>query len=102
MKKSFINAIKFAKGLKYFLDGYFFSQKEIKLFIDKCKESENEKGFLNQNFLELYKNFKYKFQSGPFVEQIFKILSFNKNRINILLGGVETSIKKDKFLISPV
>ena len=101
-KKSFINAIKFAKGLKYFLDGYFFSQKEIKLFIDKCKESENEKGFLNQNFLELYKNFKYKFQSGPFVEQIFKILSFNKNRINILLGGVETSIKKDKFLISPV
>ena len=30
-KKSFINAIKFAKGLKYFLDGYFFSQKEIKI-----------------------------------------------------------------------
>ena len=34
--------------------------------------------------------------------RLYPAISFNKNRINILLGGVETSIKKDKFLISPV
>jgi len=47
---STISKLKFSKGLKYFLNGFVQSQKEINKFIKKCKESENEEGYLSQNF----------------------------------------------------
>ena len=96
-----INKLKFVKGLKYFLGGFIQSQDEIKKFIKKCKDFENKEGYLSENFFELYINSRYKFSSGPFVEMIFKIIDLQKNKINILLGNMKTTIKKNEFLFTP-
>ena len=73
-----MNSLKFTKGLKYFLNGYSGSQRDIETFIKKCKNFEDNKGYLSQNFFEIYKNNNYKFISGPFAEKIFKIVDFQK------------------------
>ena len=99
---STINQLKFSKGLKYFLSGFVQSQQEIKKFIKKCKESENEEGYLSQNFFESHINLNYQFSSGPFTEMIFKIIDLQKNKINILLGNIKTTIKKNEFLFRPL
>ncbi len=78
------------------------SQKEISDFIKKCKENENENGFLKQTFYEFKLEKKYKFISGPFANQIFKIINLQKNRLNILIGKINTSVKKNDFLFQPI
>ena len=83
------------KGLKYFLRGYQESQKEIELFILKCKKNENEHGYLENLITEINLNFDYKFKSGPFTEEIFKIIKFNKNKIDIMLGNIKASFKNN-------
>lgn len=100
-KKS-LTSLKTSRGLKYFLDGFMESQKDINEFITRCKETECEKGFLSKNFFKLYLNKKYQFSSGPFTNKIFQIISLQKNKINILLGNVKTSVKKKDFLFYPV
>ena len=95
-----ISNLKFTRGLKYFLNGFNQSQNEIRKFIEKCKSSEDKNGYLSQNFFELCINSKYKFYSGPFAETIFKIIDLQKNKINILLGNIKTTINKNKFLFS--
>ena len=95
-----ISHLKFTRGLKYFLNGFTQSQNEIRKFIEKCKSSEDKNGYLSQNFFELCINSKYKFYSGPFAETIFKIIDLQKNKINILLGNIKTTINKNKFLFS--
>ena len=94
--------LKFTKGLKYFLDGFNQSQEEIETFIQKCKQAENKKGYLTQNFFELCRNSNYKFTSGPFSEKIFKIINLQKNKINILLGSIKTTIKNKEFSFTPL
>ena len=96
-----LNYLKFTKCLKYFLTGFKQSQKEIKQFIKRCKESEQD-GYLTKNFFELYINSKYKFTSGPFTQTIFKIINLQKNKINILLGDIKTTIRKNDFSFSPI
>ena len=96
-----INNLKFTKGLKYFLNGFIQSQNEIRKFIEKCKNLEDKNGYLSQNFFELCINSNYKFYSGPFAETIFKIVGLQKNKINILLGNIKTTIKKNDFLFNP-
>ena len=97
-----INRLKYTKGLKYFLDGFNHSQEEIKKFIQKCKSLENSKGYLSQNFFEAHINSRYKFSSGAFIDMIFKIIDLQKNKINILLGNIKTTINKDEFLFNPL
>ena len=97
-----LNNLKFTKGLKYFLNGFIQSQEEIKKFIKKCKGAENGEGYLTQNFFEFKCNSKYQFVSGPFTEMIFKIIGLQKNKINILLGNVKTTIKKNDLLYNPL
>lgn len=92
----------FLRGLKYFLNGSGVAQKEIKAFVDMCKNSENNKGFITTNFFELIKNQEYKFKTGPFAQKIFKIVNFQKNKIDIILGNIKTSINKKKFLFNPI
>ena len=97
-----INNLKFTRGLKFFLNGFVQSQEEIKEFIEKCKNSENSNGYLSKNFFEMNTNSEYKFSSGPFAEMIFKVLSFQKRKINILLGNIKTTVNKDDFLFNPL
>ncbi len=93
-----LNNLKFTKGLKYFLRGFEKSQIEIKNFIDKCKESENKEGYLTQKFYDMCLTNNYKFSSGPFTDQIFKIINMQKNKIDILIGNMKININGDKFL----
>ena len=97
-----INKLKFCRGLKYFLNGFIQSQNEIKKFINRCKNSENKEGYLSSSFYQLYINSKYKFASGPFAEKIFEIINLQKNRIDILMRNIKTTIKKKEFLFNPV
>ena len=102
--KNFINLKKLNnfRGLKYCLNGYIESQNEILDFINKCKLSENGKGFLSDTFCDLIINQNYKFISGPMINQIFKLKELKKNRINILLGDLKSTVIKRDFLYEPV
>jgi hypothetical protein len=97
-----INNLKFTKGLKYFLGGFFKSQNEITNFIERCKNNENKQGYLSQNFFEINLDKKYKFLSGPFSDMIFNIIEVQKNKISTLIGGVKTEIEKNNFLFKPI
>ncbi len=97
-----INSLKFTRGLKYILNGYKESQWEIEIFVKKCKEFEDDKGYVSSNFVDLVLNRKYKFLSGPFSNKIFEIINLHKNRIGILMGNLKTSINRKEFLISPL
>ena len=97
-----LNSLSYSRGLKYFLGGFAHSQKEIIKFIEKCQMSENKNGYLSQDFFEMSINSKYKFSSGPFMDRIFKIIDFQKNKINILMGNVRTTVKKREFLFRPI
>ena len=99
---STINTLKYSRGLKYFLNGFNQSQNEIASFIRKCKESENDKGYLTQGFFDIFENTEYKFTSGPFAEKIFKIINMQKDSIKILLGNIKTTINKNSFLFKPI
>ena len=98
----FINTINYSRGLKYILNGFIESQKEICAFIDKCKLSEDTNGYLSDQFYDLNVNSNYKFFSGPFTNSIFKILELQKNKIKILMGNLKTTVNKKDFLFQPV
>ena len=97
-----INQLKFTRGLKYFLTGHIKSQIEIDHFVKKCKSAEDENGYLSGNFYDLQINSKYRFNTGPFVEKVFEIINFQKNKIEILVGNMKTTIKKQEFLFNPL
>jgi hypothetical protein len=101
-KSEVVSANQNLRGLKYFLLGFKESQKEITDFIKKCKSYENEKGFLLQNFYDLVLNKSYQFFSGPFTNKIFKIVEIQKNKINILMGNLRTTVKKENSFFRPI
>lgn len=101
-EKKIINQLNSTKGVKYFLDGFRDCQNEIENFVEKCKNLENSNGFLTQSIFETKINRFYKFSSGPFTQQIFKILSIQRNKIKILMGNISTTIDKRRYSISPL
>ena len=101
-KKSTINQLKFSRGLKYFLDGFTELQQDVQNFVEKCKSLEDGKGYISQGLFEININSNYKFSSGPFAEKIFKIINLQKNKIDILIGNLKTTINKKEFLFIPV
>ena len=102
VQEGLMEQLKFTKGVKYLLNGFVSSQREIKKFIDKCKSLENEQGYIRQSFYDLEINEYYKFSSGPFTDKIFKIVELQKNKINILMGNIKTNISKKEFLFTPL
>ena len=84
------------------MNGFILSQDEIQKFVNRCKSLENKDGYLSQNFYQLHINKKYKFTSGPFAEKIFKVINLQKNKINIFIGNIKTTVNKEEFLFSPV
>lgn len=97
-----IDRLRYCIGVKYFLGGCKQSQKDIEKFIEKFKSFENKEGYVSKSFFNLNMNTYYKFSTGPFTQQIFKIIEIQKNKINILLGKVKTSIRQKDYLFSPV
>ena len=100
--KIIINNLKFTKGLKYFLNGFVLTQSEIKEFINHCKRFENDKGYISRNLFNIEKNAMYKFITGPLTNKIFKIINFQKNKLNILINNFHTTVDKRDFLFSRV
>ena len=97
-----LNSIKFTKGLKYILNGFKKSQNDIQNFIDKCKCNENKHGYLTYNFLDIFKNQKYKFSSGPFSQLIFDVIGSQRKKIDIFLGNIKTTVDRDKYFITSI
>jgi len=97
-----INQIKYLNGVKILLDGFAASQKDIIEFIKKCKNMENNEGIISSNLFDIEKNKLYKFSTGPFTQKIFKIIEFQKNKIEIIMGNIKTSINKKDFVFNPL
>ena len=100
-KRSVLDSLKYCKGLKYFLTDFLNSQNEIEKFITKCKENENENGFIKSTFFEFKKSKKYEFISGPFTNMIFNILQENKLSIKALIGNYRVTVSKELNLFRP-
>ena len=94
-----LSDLKFTRGLKYFLKGFYKSQKEIKEFIKKCKKSENENGFISADFFDIEVNKKYKFNNGPLLNLIFQVVEVQKTKFKIIMSDKIATIKKG-FLFS--
>ena len=88
--------------MKLILKGFYGSQNEICKFIEKCKISEDSRGYISDEFYELKINSDYQFFSGPFANSIFKIVELQKNKINVVIGNLKTTIKKKEFLFQPI
>lgn len=97
-----LSSLKYSKGLKYFLNDFLASQKEIENFILKCRENEDKEGFIKQTFFEYRGNSKFEFVSGPFTNMIFSILDENKLSIKALIGKYKISVSKEQNLFRPV
>ena len=95
-------SLKYCKGLKYFLMDFLNSQKEIEKFISKCKENEDENGFLKSTFFDFANSKSYEFISGPFTNMIFNIINENKLSIKALLGNYTIIVSKGENLFRPV
>jgi len=92
----------YVRGLKYILNGFRQSQKEINQFIQKCKDSEDKDGYIYEQFYDLKINSNYKLSSGPFTNSICKIIQLQKNKIRTLMGNFKTTINKKAFFLQPV
>ena len=101
-KKSVLTSLKYCKGLKYFLMDFFKSQKEIEKFISKCKENEDENGFLKSTFFDFENKKSCEFISGPFTNMVFSIINENKLSIKALLGNYRIMVSKKENLFRPV
>ena len=95
-----LKKINYFVGLKYFLSGHLYSQKQISDFIKNIKKIENKNGFITQSIFEIEINKFYKFDSGSFANKIFKVLSLNKNNLRIIMGNLKSTINRKKFNFS--
>ena len=102
-KSSFVNQVKFLKGLEYFLHGYNLNQDNIIKFIKCCKSFENEEGYLTQSFFKTIIAKKAQFISGPFTNMIFEILEKQKNKLKILVSNIVMTIPNStNYLYRPI
>ena len=95
--QNFITSLKNIKGIEYILKGYIASQVDIKKFIERCKQSQNNEGFLSYKFYDLVINKNYRLTTGPFTNSIFQIISIQKNKIDLAVNNFKISLKKNKL-----
>jgi len=98
---SYLRTIQFCRGLKKIMEGIRISQSDIIKFINRCKNYEIKTGIVSLHFYEVKENKKYKFGSGPFTSQIFKVINIQKDKIKLLMGNLKISINKQKYLFNP-
>tara|TARA_A100001015_G_scaffold122400_1_gene135698 strand:- start:11034 stop:11528 length:495 start_codon:yes stop_codon:yes gene_type:complete len=99
-EKNSLLKLKYSRGLKYFLSGFESHQKDLVEFVKKFKSLEDENGLITKSLFDLSINENYRFNSGPFVNKIFKIIKIEKNKIKTLMGNIKTTISKNKYIYS--
>ena len=92
----YLQLLQNSRGLSYFLDGFQLNQAEIENFVSKCKNHEDNNGYLKQSFFDFFIKNKIKFISGPFANMIFEVIHKNKDRIKILFGNKTANISATK------
>ena len=101
--QNIINNLKFCRGIKSLLDGFKNNQNDILNFVKRCKQYQNNKGFLTQNFFENENLKRGKFVTGPFTNLIFDIISKNSSNLEIFIGKYKTTISnKSNYLYRPI
>ena len=99
---NFMNRIKYFKGFKSCISGHLETQKEIVQFISKCKDSENNSGYIQNSFFNISDENNYKLKTGVFNNKVFELIKFQKNRIQMMIGNLKVSTKRKDFLAQPV
>ena len=100
--RSVLTSLKYSKGLKYFLTDFLNEQTEIEKFISKCKENEDENGFIKSSFFDYKKSDKCQFISGPFTNMIINIIQENKLSVKAIVGNYTVTVSKEQNLFRPV
>ncbi len=100
--KNIISSLKYSRGLKYFLNDFYGSQKDIKEFVNKCKLNEDENGFIKQCFFEFKEDGIFQFLTGPFVNKGFEVISRQNNKIKILIGKLTATVSRKNYFFRPV
>ena len=94
--------MKFSKGLKYFLTDFLKSQIDIKKFILRCKENEDEDGFIKSTFFNYKLSKKFELISGPLTNLIFNVVEENKKFVKSYIGNYKVTVSKEENLFRPV
>lgn len=103
--KNFLQIIKYARGIKNLIPNFKEAQKEIINFIQRCKRTEDKNGFITSKFFDFlsdFKNKKYRFQSGPFTNFIFKVIDAQRDNLFISIGNYKTTVRNNKYLFETV
>ena len=74
---------------------------ELKKFIQSCKNFENEKGYLSTNFFDINFKSNYKFVSGPFLNFLFKIIYYKKNKFLIEVNNKKIFFNNNESNYNP-
>ena len=98
----FYNNIKYLKGFNSLIPGYIETQKEISQFIKDCKNSENDRGYVQNSFFNMKIENNYKLKTSVFTNKAFEIMKFHKNRIEIMIGNLKVSAKTKDLLAQPI
>ena len=96
----FFNKLNFVEGVDIVLKGFKHSQQEIKFFVNRCKENENKKGYLIQDFFINNLTNNIKFCSGPFVNFAINLIEVQKHKISVLAGKYKILVNKRKNFIT--
>ena len=102
-EKKYLDMISFLRGLKYYLKDFISSQKEIKLFVNRCKNFQNNEGFISQDFFDFKNSKEFKFFSGPFANMVFELIKKeNKVKLKCLIGNFRLTLTGKDKLYFPV
>ena len=96
--ENILRNVNYLKGVKFLLNGFRNYQKDIPNFINRCRSSEDENGYIKQTFFNFVAAEKIKFLSGPFTNIIFKIMKRQKDSMKVSDGNVNISFSTERYL----
>ena len=96
--ENILRNVNYLKGVKFLLNGFRNYQKDIPNFINRCRSSEDENGYIKQTFFNFVAIDKIKFLSGPFTNIIFKIMKRQKDSMKVSDGNVNISFSTERYL----
>ena len=86
IKENLRNSLNYTRGLEYFLNGSSSDQKELD-------------NFINYSFFKNRIDSNGRFTYGPFVNSLFKIVGFRKNKLVVEIGNFKVNISDNESAI---